>query len=69
MEIELRDKQPLLKQMEIETDQLVQQIASESKNVVEPKKHQVQREEEAANQVSMEAETIKLECENDLMKT
>ena len=54
--------------MTVETDALYEKIQKESKEVVEPKKIQIQEEEAIANQQAMEAQTIKIECENDLSK-
>jgi len=50
MQINLNDKQPRLEQMTVETDALMVKIQKESKEVVEPKKIQIQEEEAIANQ-------------------
>lgn len=52
MQQDLNDKQPKLAQMTIETDILMEKIQKESKEVVEPKKIQIQEEEAIANQMA-----------------
>jgi len=49
MQIDLNEKQPRLEEMTIETDALMVKIQKESKEVVEPKKIQIQEEEAIAN--------------------
>ena len=66
MRQDLNEKQPRLEQMTVETDLLVLQIEKESTEVVEPKQAQIQEEEAVANQMAKEAQTIKVECDNDL---
>ena len=45
---------------------LLAKIQKESIEVVEPKKAQIQKEENASNKVAKEAEAIKNECQSDL---
>jgi dynein heavy chain len=45
---------------------LLAKIQKESIEVVEPKKAQIQKEENASNKIAREAEAIKNECQADL---
>lgn len=54
--------------MTVETEILMLKIEKESREVVAPKKAMIEEEEAIANQMAQEAQTIKIECENDLSK-
>ena len=46
----------------------MQELKEKAEREVEPMRVQIRAEEEIANGVAMEAETIKIDCENDLAK-
>ncbi len=50
MQQDLNEKQPILEEMTIQTDMMMEKITKESNEVVEPKKIQIQEEEAIANQ-------------------
>jgi hypothetical protein len=49
MQLDLNEKQPKLEIMTAEADTLLEKIQRESREVVEPKKVQIQEEEAVAN--------------------
>lgn len=54
--------------MTIETEELIQVIKKESEEVVEPKKRQIEQEEDIANKQAQVSHGIKVECDKELEK-
>ena len=53
MQQDINEKQPKLEEMEISTEHLMKELQEKAENEVEPKKRQIQQEEEKANAVAL----------------
>ena len=67
MEIQLKEKKPILIQMNIETTKLAEEIKAQAL-AMEPTRLKVEKEEAMVNERVKEAELINEECERDLSK-
>jgi len=68
MQEEIEVTKPKLREQEEHTEKLMIELKHRADTQVEPQKRLIQQEEEAANAVAMEAEEIKIDCENNLQK-
>jgi dynein heavy chain len=68
MQEDITRKKPILEEMTIEAEALMAKIKKESEEVVQPKKKQIEEEEDIANVQASNAHSIKVECEKELAK-
>lgn len=67
LEIELKEKKPILIQMNIETSKIAEEIKAQAE-AMEPTRLKVEKDEALVNERVKEAELINDECEKDLSK-